>query len=138
MSLLYLLDTNTISEPLKPRPDKKVIRLIDVKYNQISISSFVVYELIKGAYQLTSVKKRQRILDYINTILSKIPTLTYTKEAAIWQGKEAARLKAIGKTAPFLDAQIASVAKVHDLILVTRNTKDFQNFSDLKLDNWFD
>jgi tRNA(fMet)-specific endonuclease VapC len=137
MSLLYLLDTNTISEPVKPEPNKKVVSLIDSNYDKIAISSFVVYELIKGVYQLSPSKKRQRIFDYIEDVLSKLPVLPYTQEAAIWQGEEAARLKNIGKTAPFLDAQIASVAKVNNLILVTRNISDFQQFTDLTLENWF-
>ena len=63
--------------------------------------------------------------------------MSYTKEAATWHGKETARLQNIGKSPPFLDAQIASVAKTNDLILVTRNIIDFQNFTELKLENWF-
>jgi tRNA(fMet)-specific endonuclease VapC len=138
MTLLYLLDTNTISEPIKPEPNKKVVSLIDDNYDKIAISSFVVYELIKGVYQLSPSRKRQRIFDYIEDVLSTLPILTYTQEAAIWQGKETARLKNNGKIPPFLDAQIASVAKVNNLILVTRNITDFQYFADLKLENWFD
>jgi tRNA(fMet)-specific endonuclease VapC len=67
-----------------------------------------------------------------------MPILTYTQEAAIWQGKETARLKSNGKIPPFLDAQIASVAKANNLILITRNITNFQYFADLKLENWFD
>jgi len=137
MSLVYLLDTNTISEPIKPQPNEKVVSLIDDYYDQIVLSSFVIYELVKGAHQLPDSKRRQRIFDYIDDVLSQLPILSYTQEAAIWQGKEAARLKAIGKTPPFLDAQIAAVAKVNNLVLVTRNIKDFQHFTDLKLENWF-
>lgn len=137
MTLRYLLDTNTISEPIKPEPNKKVVSFIDGYYDQIAISSFVVYELIKGVYQLSPSKKRQRIFDYIEDVLSTLPILTYTQEAAIWHGKETARLKTNGKTPPFLDAQIASVAKTNNLILVTRNITDFEQFSDLTLENWF-
>lgn len=63
--------------------------------------------------------------------------LLYTKEAAYWHGMETARLQSIGKSPAFIDAQIAAVAKANNLILVTRNTEDFKNFADLKLENWF-
>jgi tRNA(fMet)-specific endonuclease VapC len=75
---------------------------------------------------------------YNQFVLSKFSTLSYTKEAADWHGKEAARLQSIGKSPPFIDGQIAAVAKVNNLILVTRNTDDFKHFSDIKLENWFD
>ncbi|OQX25907.1 MAG: VapC toxin family PIN domain ribonuclease [Desulfobacteraceae bacterium IS3] len=137
MSLIYLLDTNVISEPLKPLPNKQLVDNIKYYNFKISIPVFVAYELIKGAYQLPKSKKRSRILHYIEDILDKIPILPYTKEAAIWHGKETARLQRIGKSPSFLDAQIASIAKINDLILVTRNIIDFQHFTDLRLENWF-
>lgn len=137
MSLIYLLDTNTISEPLKEIPNQQVIEKIERYDAQIVIAAFVVYELIKGVYQLPDSKKRLKIFDYIESVLIKFPVLSYTQEAASWHGQEAARLQSIGKYPPFIDAQIAAVAKTNNLILVTRNTADFKNFSDLQLDNWF-
>ncbi|OQX23219.1 MAG: VapC toxin family PIN domain ribonuclease, partial [Desulfobacteraceae bacterium IS3] len=41
-----------------------------------------------------------------------------------------------GQTPSFADGQIAAIAKVNDLILVTRNTSDFKIFADLKIENW--
>ncbi|MFI3189953.1 twitching motility protein PilT [Crenothrix sp. D3] len=137
MNLIYLLDTNTISEPLKEIPNQQVIEKIERYDAQIAIAAFVVYELIKGVYQLPDSKKRLKIFDYIESVLIKFPVLPYTQEAANWHGQEAARLQTIGKSPPFIDAQIAAVAKTNNLILVTRNTTDFKNFSDLQLDNWF-
>ena len=137
MNLIYLLDTNTISEPLKEIPNQQVIEKIERYDAQIAIAAFVVYELIKGVYQLPDSIKRLKIFDYIESVLIKFPVLPYTQEAANWHGQEAARLQTIGKSPPFIDAQIAAVAKTNNLILVTRNTTDFKNFSDLQLDNWF-
>jgi tRNA(fMet)-specific endonuclease VapC len=47
-----------------------------------------------------------------------------------------ARLAAAGNSAPFVDGQIAAIAKVNRLILVTRNVNDFSMFSGLKVQNW--
>ncbi|MEI7840961.1 MAG: type II toxin-antitoxin system VapC family toxin [Methylococcaceae bacterium] len=138
MSLIYLLDTNTISEPTKPSPNLQVIEKLDHFQAQIALPIFVVYELTRGAYQLPESKKRSRILRYVEKTIIELPVLLYTEKSAIWHGKEAARLQGIGKSPPFIDAQIAAVAVTNNLILVTRNTADFKNFADLQLENWFE
>ncbi|MFM6074584.1 MAG: VapC toxin family PIN domain ribonuclease, partial [Dolichospermum sp.] len=51
--------------------------------------------------------------------------------------QERARLSKIGKTPAFIDGQIASIAFCNDLILVTNNMADFQDFEDLIIENWF-
>jgi tRNA(fMet)-specific endonuclease VapC len=47
-------------------------------------------------------------------------------------------LKACGKTAAYIDGEIAAVAAVNNLTLVTRNTDDFQFFDGLVIENWFE
>lgn len=137
MSWVYLLDTNTISEPLKVSPDRQVIEKIERYYPKIAIASLVVYELVRGVQLLPDSKKRLKTLDYIDSVLSKFPILPYCETSAKWHGLEAARLQQIGKTPAFVDSQIAAVAKANNLILVTRNVDDFQNFTDLTVENWF-
>jgi tRNA(fMet)-specific endonuclease VapC len=138
MSLIYLLDTNTISEPLKDFQNQKVVEKIALFNDKIAISSFVVYEMMKGLYLLPESKKRLKILEYTESVLSKFPVFSYTEDAALWHGKEAARLQSIGKSPPIIDSQMAAVAKVNNMIVVTRNIDDFKNFADVKLENWFD
>lgn len=137
MSLVYLLDTNTISEPLKAIPNQQVIDNIQRYHAQIAIAAFVVYELVRGVELLPDSKKRLKTADYIESVLVKFPILPYTEAAAKWQGETAARLQQLGKTPPFVDAQIAAVAKTNKLCLVTRNVDDFENFTDLSIENWF-
>jgi tRNA(fMet)-specific endonuclease VapC len=61
----------------------------------------------------------------------------YDINAAKWHAQERARLSKIGKTPAFIDGQIASIAFCNDLILVTNNVADFQDFEDLVIENWF-
>ena len=75
--------------------------------------------------------------DYLESVLVEFPILPYTEAAAKWQGETAAHLQQLGKTPPFVDAQIAAIAKTNNLILVTRNVDDFKNFTDLSIENWF-
>lgn len=137
MSMIYLLDTNTISEPIKPSPNKQVVERIAQYHAVIALPVFVVYELIRGAYLLPESQKRLRVLRYIENTICCVPILPYTQESAKWHGREAAYLQSIGKSPPFIDSQIAAIAKINDLILVTRNTDDFKNITAVQLENWF-
>jgi tRNA(fMet)-specific endonuclease VapC len=64
--------------------------------------------------------------------------LPFDQAAADWYAKERVRLKREGKTCTCADSEIAAIAATQDLILVTRNTQDFENFQHLSLQNWFD
>ena len=61
---------------------------------------------------------------------------SYDERAAIWHAEERVRLAAQGQVPPYADSQIAAIAKVNDLVLVTRNTADFEMFVNLKVQNW--
>jgi len=64
------------------------------------------------------------------------PNLPYDEAAATWHGEERARLEALGRPGPFVDGQIAAVAHVHGLVLVTTNETDFDGFKGLTVENW--
>jgi tRNA(fMet)-specific endonuclease VapC len=64
--------------------------------------------------------------------------LPYDAEGAKWHASERVRLSSIGQSPSFVDGQIAAVASTNNLILVTRNITDFENFSGLSLENWYD
>ena len=63
--------------------------------------------------------------------------MPYAQQAAEWFAQERARLTQMGRPPSYADGQIAAIAKVNDLILVTRNVSDYENFQNLKLENWF-
>jgi tRNA(fMet)-specific endonuclease VapC len=59
----------------------------------------------------------------------------YDQEAAAWHARERARLSKRGRPPSAADGQIAAIASVHDLILVTANVKDFRRFKDLAVED---
>ena len=69
-------------------------------------------------------------------ILASFPVLDYDHDAADWHALERARLEAVGKTPPFIDGQIAAIAYVNKLILVTSNPTDFRVFKEVQIRNW--
>jgi tRNA(fMet)-specific endonuclease VapC len=69
-------------------------------------------------------------------VLASFPVLAYDENAAHRHGLERARLDALGRPAPYVDGQIAAIASVNDLVLVTANVRDFARFKGLAVENW--
>ncbi len=138
MSWRFLLDTNVLSEPLRPIPNSNVMQNLQQYENEIVTTTIVYHELLFGCYRLPESKKRQKIEKYIKEVIEpNIPIIPYDAKAAKWHAIERNRLMKIGKTPSFADSQIAAIAKVNQLILVTNNVSDFANFTELQIENWF-
>jgi tRNA(fMet)-specific endonuclease VapC len=138
MRLKYLLDTNVVSEWMRPAPNPIIVERVDLHRSEIAIASVVIHELLYGCLRLPESKRRQALLHSINESALSRPVIDYDSEAAQLHAQERARLSKIGKTLAFADGQIASIAASNDLILVTNNVADFQYFENLKIENWFE
>ena len=133
----YLLDTNVLSESVKTTPQKTVLESIKSHQHEIVTAAPVWHELYFGCQRLPVSRKREILENYLNDVIKpNMIILPYDEFAAEWHAKERARLSSSGNTLTFVDGQIASIAKVNGLILVTRNTADFKKFYKLKLENW--
>ncbi len=133
----YLLDTNVISEAVKTVPHKSVLKMLEKFQHEIATAAPVWHELQFGCQRLPHSRKREVIASFLNDIVKRtIPILPYDDKAAEWHAKERARLSTQGSTPSFVDGQIAAIAQVNGLIIVTRNMNDFKPFSDLMVVNW--
>jgi tRNA(fMet)-specific endonuclease VapC len=138
MSLNYLLDTNILSEAKRPHPNEKVMEKLRLYRQETATAILVIHEMLYGCFRLPISKKRQDIEDYINNvILAEIPLFDYDLKSAQYHAQERARLSKIGKNPGFIDGQIASIAVTNNLILVTNNVADFQDFDGINIENWF-
>lgn len=133
----YLLDTNIVSEPLRPTPAAGVIRRLREHDGEAAIPALVWHELRFGCARLPSLRRRDVIERYIqDVVLASFPVLDYNREAADWHALERARLISAGRTPPFVDGQIAAIAFVNDMVLVTSNVKDFESFQGVQVQSW--
>jgi tRNA(fMet)-specific endonuclease VapC len=134
----FLLDTNVLSEPLRPQPNPTVMqRLID-QSEELSTASVVYHEMLFGYRRLPESRRRQAIAAYLQEeVETKLVILPYDAEAANWHAAERARLVGTGRTPSFVDGQIAAISVVNNLILVTNNISDYADFQNLQLQNWF-
>ena len=137
MTLKYLLDTNIVSEPLRPQPDLGVLRRLRRHEGEIAIPTIVWHELRFGMERLPPSRRRDAIEMYLDrVVLTAFPILDYDREAAEWHARERARLAARGETPPFADGQIAAIAQTQNLVLVTMNVGDFRRFTGLRVVSW--
>lgn len=138
MALIYLLDTNLVSEPVRTAPDAHVVAHIQMNVSSIAISATTWHEMLFGLFKMPASHKQRVIEQYLfKTVQREIPILPYDADAAAWFAKERARLGQTGRLPSYPDGQIAAIAATNHLTLVTRNVSDFADFADLKVENWF-
>ena len=133
----YLLDTNIVSEPLRPNPSLEILRELRQNWSESAIPAPVWHELRYGCVRLPPSRRRDTIERYLESVvLPTLPILMYDRHAADWHARERGRLSKMGRMPPFVDGQIAAIANVHGLVLVTSNLRHFSQFNDLQIETW--
>ena len=134
--LRYLLDTNVLSESSRRRPDPDVESRLDAHAHEACTAAPVLHELQYGLARMPDGMRKQELAGHLKWVL-RLEILPYDRDAARWHAEERARLTGRGRTPPFVDGQIAAIAATNGLTLVTRNTGDFDDFTNLSVENWF-
>jgi predicted nucleic acid-binding protein len=138
----WLLDTNVLSENVKPRPNRAVEqRIARLASDDVRVSIVTLAELQEGASSAPSEKRRRELTGWLEE--SVIPyfanrTLQLSCEILVdWLSlnKKLTRRR-ITRSAP--DLLIASTARVHNLIVVSRNVRDFADTGVTVYDPWAD
>jgi len=135
---VYLLDTNIISEPSKQIPNENVLHKLKQHNGRYAISAITWHELNYGVDRMPASKRKSRLQQYLHVLeVSQLTILAYDKIAARWLATERNRLVSTGNTPAKEDSEIAAIAVTNKLILVTRNTTDFEPINELVIENWF-
>lgn len=122
----YLLDTNVISELVKPIPNQTVLKWINsINDEKLYLSVITIGEIRKGVAGIRDPQKQNKISlwlevelpDYFEDRILNIDV----KIADMWGQLQSNKAHPL----PAIDGLIAATAKTHNLTLVTRNTKDF-------------
>ena len=124
---MYLLDTNIVSETRKPRPHPAVLAWIrSVDKNAMFVASVTLGELQKGVEisRRQDVPKAEEIGRWIDLLASVFEILPAGEVIF----REWARLMKGRPNPKWEDGLIAATARIHRLIVVTRNVKDFEGF----------
>jgi len=125
----YLLDTNAVSEWLKPVPDAGLMTwLATVDEDRAYLSVVTLAELRRGVERLADGRRRVLLeawlqQDLPNRFAGRV--LVVDGPVADAWGRVVARAQAGGQPLSVMDGFIAATAQIHDLTVVTRNAKDF-------------
>ena len=122
----YLLDTNVLSELRRPEPNRGVMRWYNATLDaDMHLSVMTIGEFRKGLARLRrkDAERAAGLALWLDHLLAPYESrvLPVTPEIAnIWGELNDP------KPLPIIDAFIAATAIVHDMVLVTRNYKDFE------------
>jgi tRNA(fMet)-specific endonuclease VapC len=133
----FLLDTNVLSQVMLPLGDHSVLDRLRRDHAQCAVPSPVVHELTYAYERLAPGARRTRLEDFVReAVCGALPILPYDAAAAVWHGRERARLERLGRTTSGADGQIAAIAAVNDLTLVTMNVRHFELFRGVAVEDW--
>ena len=130
------MDTSIVSSPISKVPIPAIVKQLESNGHECAIAAPVWHELTYGCHRLPRGKRRAALETYLQDVVASFPVLAYDEAAARWHGHERARLEGLGRPAPYVDGQIAAIARVNELVLVTVNVKDFAGFNDVAVENW--
>lgn len=124
----YLLDTNVLSELVKPHPDQTVVAWVDAQPSlDLSISVLTLGEVHKGIGRIAHGRRRAALTRWAQTDLPAqfVGRLLVIDQAvaAAW-GRLSGRAAREGRPLPVVDGLLLATAQVHQLTLVTRNVAD--------------
>ena len=130
--MMYLLDTNICIYVINHKPQQVFERFRQYQLGQLAVSSITASELAFGVEKSGSERNKQALKKF----LSPLEILPYD-EQAVWHYAQLRHdLQSKGQTIGSLDMLIAAHALALDVVLVTKNTKEFERIERLKLENW--
>ncbi len=127
---MILLDTNVVSEPLRPQPNMDVVDWLNKQaIETLYLSTISIAELRFGIAVLPDGHKKQKLLHGLEqTILPLFAgrVLSFEEEAAVAYAALRASARAKGRAIALADGYIAAIAQAHKLVVATRDTAPFE------------
>lgn len=125
----FLLDTNAVSEWVKPRPNPGLIRWMEsADEDRVFLSVISLAELRYGVERMAMGARRSRLERWLQDELPlrfEGRILPVDRKVAEAWGRTVSRCDALGRPTGAMDAFLSATAEVHRLTLVTRNVSDF-------------
>jgi predicted nucleic acid-binding protein len=135
--MTFLVDTNVLSEGMKPRPEPAVLDWLTAYEEDIVIDTVILGEVRYGVLRLPQGRKRREMEAWFEIGVRRIVCLPWEAATALRWASLLAELSRTGREMAIKDSMIAATALTHRLTLVTRNERDFQ-YSGLRVLNPFE
>ena len=128
---MIVLDTNVISEVMKPSPSAFVLDWLNQENSErLYLTSVSLGEIEYGLRILPEGHRRRELQDRFRRFVASafaLRVLGYDEQAAQFYGEVMAARRALGRPMSALDGQIAAIAKAHGAAVATRNIRDFEH-----------
>jgi hypothetical protein len=137
---VILLDTNVLSELVRPQPDEKVVSWLDsLDATTVATTAITAAELLYGVARLPDGRRKQQLRDAIQGLIEEdfdgriepFDVTASTHYAALVSDRDT-----LGRPISVADAQIAAIARKLKATLATRNTGDFKDTGIDLIDPW--
>ena len=141
-ALKWLIDTNVISEMMRPRPEPRVAAYLDsIADEGLGLASVTVWEVLDGIGRLDPGRRRRSLTDRFQDLIDelfedRIVDWSLADAHACARIMEEKRRRGEALDDHVLDAFLAASAATRGLAVVTRNTGDFRNTGVKTVDPW--
>ena len=140
--LAWLMDTNVVSEMMRPRPEQRVAAFLDsIADDGLGLASITVREVLDGIGRLAPGRRRRGLADRFHDLLDelfedRIVDWTQADAQACARIMEEKRRRGEALDDHVPDAFLAAAAATRGLAVVTRNTGEFRNTGVETVDPW--
>ena len=125
--MTYLVDANVLSEATRPMPQAKVVDWLRHHESELVVDPIILGEIRFGILLLPAGARRRRLERWFKQGVAKLTCLPWTAPTGLRWAKLVADLRGAGKAIPITASMIAATALVHQLVVATRNTRDFRD-----------
>jgi toxin FitB len=137
---MIILDTNVVSEMMRPAPDKQVLRWLDRQSrSSIWTNSVTVFEIRFGLETMPTGKRRSVLMDLFERWLDEVMQqriASYDEAAARRAAELAAERQRRGRPGELRDTMIAGIVLASHATLATRNVKHFEDIAPSLVNPW--
>lgn len=137
---MIVLDTNVLSELIRPQPEARVVRWIDEQDPpSLAITAITAAELLFGVERLADGARKAQLADAIHALMDEEfagRVLAFDGAAAEHYADLVAERERQGRPVATADGQIAAICRNHAARLVTRNVRDFEATGVETVDPW--
>ena len=137
---MIILDTNVLSELMKPEPAASVMAWADqLSAEAVAITAMNEAEILHGIARLPDSQRKQQLQQSWSSLVADVlqhPVLPFNSAAAHWYAALVSHRERMARPISTADALIAATALAHDGQLATRNTTDFNTLGLPLINPW--
>lgn len=136
---MIIVDTNVLSELMRPNPSDRVRAWVDdQRPSSVYTTAITVAEILYGIERLPDGKRKEGFTAAASDLFTvfRDRVLAFDDRASRNHASIVSQSEKLGVQIDGFDAQIAAICSVHNAVLATRNTKDFEHLSVPLINPW--